>query len=283
MAVGRRLGAFGVLPDRPVARPAGRQGADRRGLWRIRRHRPLRRLPLPRHPPTAALLVPRDPPTGRDLAAQRDARTPRRAARQSRPPGDRRPPRLPRARPRPRMAARPVGPRAPDAVAGQLGQSTICALRSAPVTTSPPPCNSSHIAYFRCATAAAPYCEQGQCSYPAPASAAAGVQPKLLTLTAAALERSSASMADQVFACPAIGPRYSPHGGLPSPREPTPSLPEPRSATSPSRKPSPTRLQPDNAGSCEGSAQRLSVRSCSVTTGRPISSSAEPASSLLVL
>jgi len=36
--------------------------------------------------------------------------------------------------------------------------------------TAPPPCNSSHNAYFRCATAAAPYCEQGQCSYPAPAS-----------------------------------------------------------------------------------------------------------------
>ena len=37
-----------------------------------------------------------------------------------------------------------------------------------------------------------------------------GVQPRLLTLTAAALERSTASPAEQVFACTAIGGRYSP-------------------------------------------------------------------------
>lgn len=37
-------------------------------------------------------------------------------------------------------------------------------------STTPPPCNSSHSAYARCATAAAPYCEQGQCFYPAPPS-----------------------------------------------------------------------------------------------------------------
>jgi hypothetical protein len=37
-----------------------------------------------------------------------------------------------------------------------------------------------------------------------------GVQPRLLTLTAAALERSAASPAEQVFACTAIGARYSP-------------------------------------------------------------------------
>ena len=41
--------------------------------------------------------------------------------------------------------------------------------------------------------------------------AAAGVQPRLLTLTAAALERSTASPAEQVFACTAIGGRYSPN------------------------------------------------------------------------
>ncbi len=41
--------------------------------------------------------------------------------------------------------------------------------------------------------------------------AAAGVQPRLLTLTATALERSTASPAEQVFACRAIGPRYSPN------------------------------------------------------------------------
>jgi hypothetical protein len=61
---------------------------------------------------------------------------------------------------------------AADAVAGRLGQSTICAAKESVVTThsNPPPCNSSHNAYFRCATAAAPYCEQGQCLYPLPAS-----------------------------------------------------------------------------------------------------------------
>jgi hypothetical protein len=40
-----------------------------------------------------------------------------------------------------------------------------------------------------------------------------GVQPRLLTLTAAALERSTASPAEQVFACTAIGARYSPNSG----------------------------------------------------------------------
>ena len=60
---------------------------------------------------------------------------------------------------------------APGTVAGQLGQSTVCAARSSSSATGePPPCNSSHSAYFRCATAAAPYCGQGQCSYPLPTS-----------------------------------------------------------------------------------------------------------------
>jgi hypothetical protein len=41
-------------------------------------------------------------------------------------------------------------------------------------------------------------------------------QPRLLTLTAAALERSTASPAEQVFACTAVASRYSPGARLPA-------------------------------------------------------------------
>jgi hypothetical protein len=41
---------------------------------------------------------------------------------------------------------------------------------------------------------------------------------RLLTLTAATVERSTASPAEQVFACRAIVPRYSPAGGVVSGR-----------------------------------------------------------------
>jgi hypothetical protein len=60
---------------------------------------------------------------------------------------------------------------------------------------------------------------------------------------------------------------FSPQGGLPSWREPTPLLPEPRSAGAPSR--CHTSLRPDNDASYGNSVTPLSVRSCSITTGRP--------------
>lgn len=59
---------------------------------------------------------------------------------------------------------------------GQTAPTTTHArttpARTTPTTTtsSPPPCGSSHNPSARCATAAVPYCQQGQCSYPAPAS-----------------------------------------------------------------------------------------------------------------
>ena len=68
---------------------------------------------------------------------------------------------------KPPQTAPPTTPTAPAAIT-----STSSAARTTPATTtsSPSPCNSSHIASARCATAATPYCQQGQCSYPAPAS-----------------------------------------------------------------------------------------------------------------
>jgi len=69
VAVARRHGALCLLPDRPLALAEGRQGADRRGLRRLRDQRPLRRLSLPRRPPAAALLVARDQGSGRGPSA----------------------------------------------------------------------------------------------------------------------------------------------------------------------------------------------------------------------
>jgi hypothetical protein len=63
----------------------------------------------------------------------------------------------------PQPAARPTATAITSA-------STAARTTPAATTSSPPPCNSGHIASARCATAAAPYCQQGQCSYPVPAS-----------------------------------------------------------------------------------------------------------------
>jgi hypothetical protein len=84
-------------------------------------------------------------------------------------------------------------PPVPASTAGASSPSTSVKVRtaSAPAsatsnttaaTTNPSPCNSSHSAYFRCATAAAPYCEHGRCSYPAPSSGpcASGYKPVLV-------------------------------------------------------------------------------------------------------
>jgi hypothetical protein len=74
---------------------------------------------------------------------------------------------------RPATTPKPPQPKASTtATTPTATASTSTPTRTTPATTtsSPPPCNSTHIASARCATAAAPYCQQGQCSYPVPAS-----------------------------------------------------------------------------------------------------------------
>jgi hypothetical protein len=75
----------------------------------------------------------------------------------------------------------------------------------APTGTTPAPCNSSHSAYFRCATAAAPYCEQGQCSYPAPSSG-----PCASGYTRTLVPSTSAYVCQQTNTATAIQPPRSP-------------------------------------------------------------------------
>lgn len=61
---------------------------------------------------------------------------------------------------------------------GAPSPSSISASASASSTTSstasstsaPSGCNSSHAASYKCATAQSPYCQQGNCLYPAPAN-----------------------------------------------------------------------------------------------------------------
>ncbi len=74
----------------------------------------------------------------------------------------------------------PVNPSGNNGSAGNGGANsgTTASSASVPSATSSgvttpataQSCSSSHTAYFACATPAAPYCEQGQCSYRAPAS-----------------------------------------------------------------------------------------------------------------
>lgn len=62
----------------------------------------------------------------------------------------------------------PTIPTVPDTSSTPTDTTTTDTTTSTPTSTSS--CYSSHTAYFPCATASAPYCEQGQCSYPAPTS-----------------------------------------------------------------------------------------------------------------
>ena len=97
--MGRGERVDGVLSDRPIAAfPGCGEGAVGRGLRAAHHHRPLRRLSLARRAPTAVVLVSRDPPVRQPVRAGRRLRPARTRLLAGRHWGDRRSPRVSRAR-----------------------------------------------------------------------------------------------------------------------------------------------------------------------------------------